>query len=465
MWCAPSAPTTAGPEAAELAELAGLHLLPWQRLVVEHALGQTPDGLWSAFEVVLLVARQNGKGSVLEAMELHALFVLGLNVFHTAHLMKTSRDAFKRLWSLIDATPQLRRRVFSVREKADECEIRLWNGARAVFMARGSRAGRGLTDCDVLVLDEALFLEERTTDAIVPTMSTRPNPQIWYTSSAGVTGSALLRKLRARVAAGAEGLAGFEWSVAEPARHEPKLDPTDRALWALANPSLGMEVGGQVLLTERYVANEQRVLGPEGFARERLGVFDPDPNAEERVIGETEWLARAGASARPTDRVAFAISAQHPDAGYGAIGMAGRLGEDLVVQSLDYRRGTSWVVARAVELQERHNPVGFAVDAGGPAGFLIDELEEAGVRLVKPTARDVAHASGQLLAAVVDVADLRHYGQPELDAAVASAGMRTLGKAWTWSRVGEDDISPLEAVTLAAWASAEWAPEPMFGWV
>ena len=465
MWCAPSAPTTAGPEAVELAEVASLYLLPWERFVIEHALRQDTGGLWAAFEVLLIVARQNGKGSVLEAMELYALFVLGLNVFHTAHLMKTSRDAYKRLWMLIEATPQLRRRVFSVREKADECEIRLWNGARIVFMARGSRAGRGLTDCDVLVLDEALFLEERTTDAIVPTMSTRPNPQIWYTSSAGVTGSALLRKLRARLHASAEGMAGFEWSAREPARNEPPLDPTDRALWAQANPSLGMEVGGRVLLTERYIENEQRVLGPEGFARERLGIFDPDPNDDDRVIGEPEWLARAGAPSRPDERLAFAISAEHPDAGHGSISLAGRLGAERVVQSVDYRRGTSWMVARAVELQERHNPIGFAVDPGGPAGFLIDELEEAGVTLLKPTMREVAHASGQLLASVVDTADLRHFQQPELDAAVASAGMRPLGKAWTWSQVGDDDISPLESVTLALWASSEWAPEPMFGWV
>ena len=62
-----------GPDAIELAALAGLHLDPWQQLVLTHSLGERPDGKWAAFEVGLVVPRQNGKGSILEARELAGL--------------------------------------------------------------------------------------------------------------------------------------------------------------------------------------------------------------------------------------------------------------------------------------------------------------------------------------------------------------------------------------------------------
>ena len=62
LFCAPTGGGTAGAEAVELAEAAGLHLDPWQQHVLEVALNEAADGRWAAFEVCLLVARQNGKG-------------------------------------------------------------------------------------------------------------------------------------------------------------------------------------------------------------------------------------------------------------------------------------------------------------------------------------------------------------------------------------------------------------------
>ena len=63
-----------GRNAVSLAEVAGLELDPWQRLVLESGLRRR-GSKWAAFEVALIVARQNGKGTVLEALELAALFL------------------------------------------------------------------------------------------------------------------------------------------------------------------------------------------------------------------------------------------------------------------------------------------------------------------------------------------------------------------------------------------------------
>jgi hypothetical protein len=57
------------------------------------------DGKWAAFEVGLNVARQNGKGSILEARELAGLFLLGERlIIHSAHEFATSLEAFRACW-------------------------------------------------------------------------------------------------------------------------------------------------------------------------------------------------------------------------------------------------------------------------------------------------------------------------------------------------------------------------------
>ena len=75
---APAATSTAGPDVAELAEVAGLYHDDWQRMVLDIALAETDEGKWAAFEVGIVVSRQNGKGSILEARELAGLFLLTL---------------------------------------------------------------------------------------------------------------------------------------------------------------------------------------------------------------------------------------------------------------------------------------------------------------------------------------------------------------------------------------------------
>jgi hypothetical protein len=78
--------TTAGPEATELAARAGLILDPWQSFILDGALGELAGGTWAAYEVAVIVSRQSGKGSILEARELAGLFLFGEElILHSAH--------------------------------------------------------------------------------------------------------------------------------------------------------------------------------------------------------------------------------------------------------------------------------------------------------------------------------------------------------------------------------------------
>jgi phage terminase large subunit-like protein len=209
----PKFSSTAGDEAIHLAAHAGLHLDPWQQLVLRQSLGEDTAGKWAAFEVALLVARQNGKGSCLEARELWGLFLGGEQlIMHSAHLYKTSVEAYRRIKGLIQNTPDLHKRVLRYPAAHGEEGIELKNGARLQFVARTKGSGRGFTG-DCVILDEAYNLDDGALTALMPTMSARPNPQIWYTSSAGNEDSQVLGRVVRRGHRDDPSLCYMDWSI------------------------------------------------------------------------------------------------------------------------------------------------------------------------------------------------------------------------------------------------------------
>ncbi len=457
----PPALTSAGQEAVELAASAGLVLDPWQASVLDGSLRERPDGKWSAFEVGLIVSRQNGKGSVIEARELAGLFLFGDElILHSAHEFKTAAEGFRRVLSLIEDAPELRSRVKKVTRSHGDEGIELKTGQRIRFVARTGGAGRGFSG-DLVILDEAYNLSNNQMAALLPTLSARPNPQLWYTSSApdkDIAPCEQLARVRSRALAGGDpSLAYFEWSIdahdefcnSDCDAHD---DPAAPASWAKANPALGFR------LTPDYIAKEHAALDPVSFARERLGVGRyPAEGSGWDVISEDQWEAIADPASEPTDGpVSFGIDVT-PDGSMGSIAVAGTRTDGVRhVELVEYRPGTSWIPARAAELAVRHRPCAVAVDPKGPVGAILDALEAAGVKLLKAGAADAAAAAGGFYAAAVpkgeDVATVRHRAQAPLTTAVAGARKRKLGQAWAWARADlSTDISPLVAATLALW--------------
>lgn len=438
----PDAVTTqAGREAVEVAALAGLYLDPWQAAVLESALSLDDRGKWAAMEVGLVVPRQNGKGSILEALELAHLFLFDTPLMlHSAHEFKTSSEAFRRIWSLIENTPDFERRVRRKYANNNDMSIELITGTRLRFVARSGGSGRGFSG-DLVILDEAYNLSPFILSALVPTMSARPNPQLWYTSSAplALPVSEPLRALCKRGRAGTSPrMAFWEWAA------EADSDPADPATWAAANPGFGERVNEEFIRETEF-----SILPPEDFARERLGIWFDDEDAA-RIIPSDVWEACRDDRSGPTGQVAFAldVSPQRDWASFAGVGASGVGGTHLEV--VDRRPGTGWVVGRAKELLERWGGQ-LAVSAGSPAASLLDELKVAGVSVVEVSNADHAVACGQIFDAITE-GRVKHLGQPELDAAVAGADRKFTGDAWLWSRrLSLADISPLVAVTLAKW--------------
>jgi len=285
----PPADWSEGRNAVDLAALAGLELDPWQAHVLEAGLGRRGDR-WAAFEVALIVARQNGKGAVLEALELAALFLFDdvRLILHSAHEFKTAAEAFLRIRHLIADRPQFARRVERIRTAAGAEAIELKDGKRLRFVARSSGSGRGFSS-DLVILDEAYQLGDREMAALLPTLSARPDPKVWYTSTAGGPESVQLGRVRERGLTGADpSLAFLEWSA------DDGDDPAALLTWVRANPGLGIRI------TDAYIAREMAALGPDAFARERLSIGDyPTGDAGSwGVINEDAWASAASQGAR-----------------------------------------------------------------------------------------------------------------------------------------------------------------------
>lgn len=445
-----------------MAAMAGIELDPWQQLVLTHGLGERVDGSWAAFEVGVQVARQNGKGGLLEARELAGLFLLGERlIVHSAHEFSTAEEALERMAVLLESCPDFDRRIKVIKRSHGQEGIYLKGGQRLRYRTRTKGGGRGLS-ADLVVLDEAMHIPEAMLNALFPTLSARENPQLWYTGSAvdqsTMPDGVVFARLRERgIAGGDPALMYAEWS--------PDIDHPDKVtremaadpeVWALSNPALGIRI------TAGYIAAEQRSMSARGFAVERLGVGDwPATGSAGGPLDVVLWRSLAEPSTL-TGAVCHAFDVT-PDRSSATVARAGVRDDGLAyVEIVRHDRGTGWI-AKCLEGLGGN----VVCDASGPAGSLLADLKDVDVEPETVSAREHAQACGQFFDAVKDDG-VRQDGSAELEAAVEGASVRALGDAWAWSRkTSAVDISPLVAVTLALWGFRTLPPassEPLVAW-
>lgn len=449
--CWPEYASSAGREALDLCRSVGLWLDPWQSFVLDHALGERSDGKWSAFEVALVVSRQNGKGAVLEARELAGLFLFGEQlILHSAHEFKTAQEAFRRVLGWIEGKDHLRKRVKRVRTSHGEEGIELLSGQRLRFVARSTGSGRGFSG-DCVILDEAYNLGGDAMAALLPTLSARPNPQLIYASSAGMETSEQLLKVHERGVAGAAGadvgrLAYFEWSA------DPRLKLDDREAWRQSNPALGIRISGE------FIENELKALATQNergewvgweFQRERLGAW-PEFGVEQ-VIDPAVWANLADPESQIVGPMVFAADC-NPERTRSAIAAVGRRADgDYHGEIIAEFDGTGAVPARLKELCDTWRPpCGPLLDPAGPAGAWLGDLTELGVEPVLINGREMAQACGAFYETVMERKALRHLGQQPLTSALSGAKKRPLLDTWAWHRRDSaTNIAPLVALTEA----------------
>lgn len=450
---------SAGDDAIEWAESIGdgfYQLDEWQRFVIRGMLSEDAGARLCALVSLLIVPRQNGKGTVLEVVELYALWVLELPlILHTAHLTETSADHMNRLWAAIQSDDELASQCHMVRAKGSEAIVRRCPDGRLCeirFRTRSKKGGRGGSP-QMIVFDEALYLTSEQMSALMPSLSAQTMaddaPLIIFASSAPLGESEVLHSNRAAILRGDMPSAFFaEWSVELPEMDtEADLATRVRALVADrevlwdANPGAGIRIDPEWCWTI-----ERGSMTPETWAQERLGVvFSAD--GDSGVIPANSWtVCRDTTSEIDQGRIALAVG---PGGGWAAIGLAGeRPDGSLHLEVVRHAMGTDWVVAAAEAGVAQYGPI--MVDAYGPTMAVLADLEKVGVEVEQLDTGQVKRACAELQLDVKNCR-VRHLGQPELDAAVAGVGIRPVGEGWVFSaKASAVDVSPLLAVTLAA---------------
>lgn len=433
----PDGDESTGRDCCDLADAYGVPLDPWQRRVVRGILRES-DGGWSSSQAGLVVARQNGKGQILTAIELFGLFELGEQCLHTAHSVRTSSDAFRRLWAVIQNHEDLARRVRRHSQMVGAEFVELDNGARIAFSTRSASAGRGLS-LSRLICDEAEDMPAAEVAALAPTVFSRPRAQSLYfgTSPSALLDSESFRAMRQSAHDGLNPrLCWFEWCA------EYGDDIDDESVWLRVNPAVQ---SGRVPL--QAIRDDRAVLPVDSFRCERLSMWVPQ-GADAAVFDPAHWDSLCDDDSEPVTDLAVGVDAQ-PSRSSATVALAGRRSDGRIhCEWYESRDGViwlpDWVAARL-----NSNVRAVVVDGGG----VLAELDWTGSK-VRPTlvgARDVATAAGLFWDAVTE-GTLRHIGQVELSKAVLGAKQRPMlgGNAFGWDRKAPGS-STLIAVTLAVY--------------
>jgi len=470
--------TTLGFAVIEFAtDVVGIELFPWQRWLLIHALELLPDGSFRFRNVVVLVARQNGKSTLSQVLSLFFLYVLGTSlVIGTAQDLDVAEEIWQGAVDIVEETPdldELKERVVKVNGKKS---LELKTGERYKVKAANRRAGRGLSG-DLILLDE--LREHQSWDAwgaITKTTMARANAQVWALSNAGDATSVVLRYLRKMAHAEigdpdginadddpaalleddnlepdeleveSDGTLGiFEWSAA------PGCDVWDRDGWAQANPSLGH--GG---FTERTVASAAKT-DPEWVFRTEVLCQWSDGSLEGPFPPGT-WEAGTW---KPTDaaptppqivgkvKAGIGLSMDRTRAYVAFFGRDadGFPQGEIVAQ----RAGVEWVQPWLEDRDGLIEEIAGQTRGSSVSDLMVD-LKAAGLPVVDWQGSDVPQATGRLYDDVRE-ARFRHFPQPVLDVAAATAVPKLMdGGAFMWDgRKSPTDIAPLQALTAAHW--------------
>lgn len=444
-----------GAGAVELARRAGIDLFPWQERVLDRSMRVDDDGKWAAPEVALIVSRQNGKGEVLTARCLYGLFVLGENIFHSAHEFKTAADAYRRIKAVIVATPALHRRVVRYNNSHGQEGIELDTGNRLMFIARTAGSGRGFSSIDLLILDEAYNLPDHAMSALLPTQMVSKNSQTLYTSSAVDIDEHpqgyVLSAIRERGLADEPGVYLAEFSAA------PELERDDPAAAAQANPSMGRLFPVEKIMSKmRSMATPamQRAYDVEFLSRGKW------PTAGEQeivyVIDPDVWSDLTDTAPALTDDFAIAVD-MPPDRSVCTIGAATRRVDDGVHFEIIFHGSPRDAAQLVRTIVVNQPPRAVVIARTSPAAALVPELVGIDVMLTNDT--QMAQACGSIVDEIPEGL-ISTTGDPLLAEANASASKRDVGSggAWAWDRRGEFVITPMVAITLARfglWAEVE----------
>lgn len=430
--------TTKGFEFAEFcSEVLKMPLLPWQLWLALHILELLPDGTFRYRQVVILVARQNGKTHLLRCLVLYFMYLRGVRlVLGAAQSLDIAKEAWSLACEMVEDTPDLKAELQAIRRANGEQELRLIGGARYKISATNGGAGRGLS-VDLLILDE--LREHRSWEAwsaLSKTTNARPEAMTICISNAGDDESVVLNALReTALTFEDESLGIFEWSAPD------GCDLHDPDAWAQANPALGHTI------TERTIKASLSTDPPGVF---RTEVLCQRVEHLDNALDTSAWRDCAdpdGSLDSARDRVFACIDVSrdqnHVTLTAAALQPDGRVRVE-VVDAWDSVEAARQALP---DLLGRVKPTKLGWFPGGPSAALAADLKDR-KNAVELKAGDVP-AVCQGFAEQTTARKLRHSDDGLLTAQVHGASKLYSGDGWRFTRKG---IGHADAVYAAAGA-------------
>ena len=428
--------------------------MPWQAQVnaVANEIVEDHDtGRWRFRYSIVVVStpRRSGKTTILGANQAQRVITIpDYRCWYTAQSGQDARDQWREWQATLSARMPGR---WKFRQSNGE-EAATWpatGGFIRTFPPTPDALHGKATDFPALDEIWALTMTQGTalTQAVVPTMATRPHSQLWLLSTAGDESSLWFRgwidRARASLTDPDTDIAYFDWSFPD------GVDVTNPAMWPIYHPAFG------ITIDERAMKAALDAMGEAQFAR-AFGNQWPAVEASWRA----GWPQLASPDRIPTNaRVYLAVDAQisHRSAAVVAAGVLpdGRI----AVEVIDQRNGVDWLPARLAELSRRHrSPI--AVNTTGPLAFLIPELQQSGVRVEPISGPDYANAAGRLRTLIVS-GGIAHPDDPRLNRAVDGIETRDTGDRAVWRKKDATvDETPLVAASLAVWQASAPGPRP-----
>lgn len=489
--CALTPKTSLGFSAVDFArDVVGFEPLPWQRWVLIHGLELLPSGRYRFRIVLILVARQSGKTTIVEIKNLWKMFVQGAEILGTAQDLSVSEESWDNAVEICESNPELACEIKDVIKVNGKKALKLNNGARWRVKAISGRgkAGRGPSADDVNFDELREHQDWKPWGAVSKTTLARPNAQRWCLTNAGDAASVVLNAQRKKGRAAAKDpksdptMGHFEYSFPDevectckrvhPDPHLTGCQLLDPRFLAMSNPALGYTVELDALISDAHG-------DPDEVFRTECGcqyVQDLTPAIIDMVTW-TDWADED--SPLPPGRVAFSLDV-HPDLLYGAIGFTGRRSDGLLHWEVaKWGEGTDWLVAEAVRLDEMHPNVGWFLDGSSPAKAKKADLEKAGLTVHVLDGSDTAQACVNMLEAAKKGPG--RFVPFEAPRAGKDKPVELLTQAWRDAAVipsgdskrfgrkkSSGDITPLMVVTLSDHGfrvhGESTRPRPLFAW-
>ncbi len=448
----------------ELLELAPA-LLPWQRWFLIHALELLPgpDKVFRFRTVLLLVARQNGKTSVLVILILWRLFTDGAPmIIGAAQNLDVAEETWQRVVDIAEAIPELAAEIEKVSESNGKKFIKLDTRERYRPQASNRRGGRGWSG-DLVLLDE--LREHQTWDAwaaISKTTMARDRAQTYGVSNAGDAASIVLRHLRKVALAFINGdqadaeavedgalefvdesaIGLFEWSAKE------GRSRWDKDGWYEANPSLGHTIK-EAAIAAAASSDPESIFRTEVLCQfvdtGNGGPFPEGSWAGTKVPNGSFTRDQNGPLVMCLD-MSFNRSWLYVLIGF--YDTEGRPHVELAARLAGTEAFMKWW--KNPKRKQRPNALTFQAK-GAPISTIATDFDEEEIDYLEWAGQDLGIASG-ILFDWVQSGHLATLPQPPLDIAASTAYTKPAGDGWLIDRKSSpEDAAPLVGAAGVVW--------------